>query len=285
MRRKGASMSDKAAAVQRAGDFLHASGRDIDIAIYEHIFAGGSRDAVAEALAHYQNEDGGFHGLEVDIAAPVSNPFATELALSICLQVGLPKDHEVLQKLVSYLEATQDDDGNWRFAPEVYEHPLAPWFQGWEWPSLNPSCTTDGQLRLLGLGSAQLHERVDRLFARLANVQDLAGNEFYGARPYASYLLPDGVHQQYDLYRWGVTWWLIRQANNAEIDGNHFFQYAPTPQSYTARALPADLLNDRLDRFQAEQEEDGGWPTPYDPRWRSWVTIQNLLMLRAFGRV
>jgi hypothetical protein len=33
----------------------------------------------------------------------------------------------------------------------------------------------------------------------------------------------------------------------------------------------------------AEQGEDGGWPTPYDANWRGRATIQNLLMLRAFG--
>jgi hypothetical protein len=35
----------------------------------------------------------------------------------------------------------------------------------------------------------------------------------------------------------------------------------------------------------AEQQEDGGWPTPYNPNWRGWVTVQNLLVLRAFGKI
>ena len=68
-------------------------------------------------------------------------------------------------------------------------------------------------------------------------------------------------------------------------DGSHFFQYVRTPHTYTARHLPERLLAERLDMLAAEQDDDGGWPTPYDPQWRGWFTVQNLLVLQAFGRV
>jgi hypothetical protein len=271
--------------LQRARQFLDASGRDIDRALFAYAFDGASRDGVADALARYQNADGGFHGLEVDIAAPDSNPFATELALLICIQTGVPRDHEILQAAVHYLEATQDEEGNWRFSAGVYQHPLAPWFQGWEWPNLNPSCTIAGLLKQLGLGSPELHARVESLFARLARAEDLTGDEFYTVRPYAYYFQPEWQHPQRELYRSGVLWWLIRQADSAELDGNHFFQYAPLPETYAARMLPRDILDRRLERLAAEQQGDGGWPTPYDPGWRGWITVQNLLVLKAFGRL
>jgi Prenyltransferase and squalene oxidase repeat len=272
-------------ALQRAGQFLHESGRDLDRALFDYTFSGAARDDVVSALASYQNADGGFHGLEVDIAAPDSNPFATELALQICIEADVPRDSEMLQSVVRYLEQTQDDEGSWRFSEGVYQHKLAPWFQAWEWPNLNPSCTTAGLLKQLGLGSPELHARVERLFERLAKVEDLTSDEFYGVRPYASYFLPELQHPQRELYLSGVLWWLIRQAENAEMDGNHFFQYAPRPDVYTARMLPQRILDRRLEMLAAEQQEDGGWPTPYDPRWRSTVSIHNLLTLRAFGKL
>lgn len=271
--------------LERAERFLRANGRDIDQALFDYTFAGASRDALMDALARYQNADGGFHGPEVDIAAPDSNPFATELALTICVQADAPRDHPVLRAAVHHLEETQDDESGWRFSEGVYQHPLAPWFQGWEWPNLNPSCTIAGLLKQLGLGSPELHTRVEGLFERLERVEDLTGDEFYAVRPYALYFQPEWPHPQRDLYNSGVLWWLIRQTDNAELDGNHFFQYAPSPNTYTARMLPQRILNRRLELLAAEQQEDGGWPTPYNPDWRGGVTIQNLLVLRAFGKL
>jgi hypothetical protein len=272
-------------ALQRAGQFLKESGRNIDRALYDYTFSEAAREEVVKALANYQNADGGFHGLEVDIAAPDSNPFATELALQVFIQADLPRDSKIVQSTVRYLEESQDKEGNWRFSEGVYQHELAPWFQGWEWPNLNPSCTTSGLLKQLGLGSPQLHGRVERLFKQLAKVEDLTGDEFYAVRPYAYYFRSEWAHPQRELYLSGVLWWLIRQAESAEMDGNHFFQYASRPDDYTARMLPQRILDRWLEMLAAEQQEDGGWPTPYNPNWRGWVTIQNLLVLRAFGKL
>jgi hypothetical protein len=270
----------------KASQFFQQHGRDIDRAQWAYHFGGQPLGHLLAVLARYQNPDGGFHGLEVDIKAPDSNPFATEIALQICLQADVPRDHPLLQKAVAYLERTQEESGNWRFAPGVYEHELAPWFQGWEWPNLNPACTLAGLLKELGLGSDLLHARVERLFAQLARVEDLTSDEFYSARPYAYYFLPEWNHPQRELYVSGVLWWLIRQhLAGKDLDGNHFFAYVRHPGTYTARYLPQNILSERLNSLQAEQEEDGGWPTPYDTNWRGWTTIQNLLVLRAFGSI
>ncbi len=270
----------------KAQQYFQRNGRDIDQAQWAYHFGKQSLDDLLAVLARYQNPDGGFHGLEVDIKAPESNPFATELALLICLQANAPHDHPLLQKTTAYLEQTQEENGNWRFAPGIYQHELAPWFQGWEWPNLNPTCTIAGLLKELGLGSERLHTRVERLFGQLARLEDLTSDEFYSVRPYAYYFLPEWPHPQRELYISGVLWWLIRQhLGEKDLDGNHFFAYLRHPDTYTAKHLPANILSERLDRMQAEQEVDGGWPTPYDLNWRGWTTIQNLIVLRAFGRI
>ena len=269
----------------RAGAFFAHNGRDIDQARFAYHFGTLSQAEMLSVLERYQNNDGGFHGLEVDIKAPESNPFATELALLICLQAGVPGGHPLLQRVVAYLEKTQDEDGGWRFSPAIYEHDLAPWFQGWQWPNLNPSCTLAGLLKELGLGSERLHAGVERLFAQRANVKDVAASEFYDVRPYVYYFLPEWQHPQRDLYRAGILWWLIRQQVEGTIqDAPHFFEYVRSPQTYTGSHLPTYILAEQLDRLEAEQAEDGGWPTPYDQGWRGWVTIQSLLVLQQFGR-
>ncbi len=272
--------------VARADTFFAHNGRDIDQARFGYHFGKVSQAEMLSVLERYQNSDGGFHGLEVDIKAPESNPFATELALLICVQAGVSREHAVLQRAVEYLETTQDEDGGWRFSPAIYEHDLAPWFQGWQWPNLNPTCTLAGLLKELGLGSERLHAGVERLFAQLASVKDVAAGEFYDVRPYAYYFLPTWEHPQRDLYRAGVLWWLIRQHVESKIqDAPHFFEYVRSPQTYTGKLLPASLLAEQLDRLEAEQAEDGGWPTPYDQGWRGWVTMQSLLVLQQFGRL
>ncbi|HLW03241.1 MAG TPA: hypothetical protein VKT82_31635 [Ktedonobacterales bacterium] len=271
---------------KKAQQFFEHNGRDIDQAQWAHHFGKASLDHLLTVLARYQNPDGGFRGLEVDIKAPESNPFATELALLICLQANTPREHPLLQKTVVYLEQTQEENGNWRFVPGIYEYELAPWFQGWEWPNLNPTCTISGLLKELGLGSERLHARVKHLFTQLARVEDLTSDEFYSVRPYAYYFLPEWTYPQRELYISGVLWWLIRQHfGDKGLDGNHFFAYVRHPNTYTARNLPESILSKQLDRLQAEQEDDGGWPTPYDTNWRGWTTIQNLIILRAFGRI
>ena len=274
-------------AIERAGRFLGEHGREIDRARFAFHFGAGTREALLAALGRYQNADGGFgRGLEPDIKAPDSNPFATELALLICLQADIPREEPLLGRAVAWLERTQDEDGGWRFSDGVYAHELAPWFRGWQWPNLNPACTLAGLLRELGLGSDALHARVEALFGRLARVEDLAGDEFYSVRPYAYYFLPEREHPRRELYASGLLWWLIRQHVADKLaDNDHFFAYVRGPETYTGRRLPAPILAERLDRLTAEQEGDGGWPTPYDPAWRPWTTVQSLLVLRAFGRV
>ena len=76
--------------IGQARSFLDDHGREIDRARFAFHFGSGTRAKFLEALARYQNPDGGFgNGLEPDIGASQSNPFATELALLFCLQAGV----------------------------------------------------------------------------------------------------------------------------------------------------------------------------------------------------
>jgi hypothetical protein len=273
--------------IERARSFFQGNGRDIDKARFEAHFGDLPLAQLLEILRRYQHPDGGFgNGLEVDIAAPDSNPFATDLALQICILAGAPREHEILRRAEAYLEQTQSESGDWRFTENVYAQDLAPWFQAWEWPNLNPACPISGHLKELGLGSEALHARVENLFDRLADPLDLAGDEFYKVNPYALYFLPEWAHPQREFYLSGVLWWLIRQHASVSLpDNGHFFEYIRTPETYTAKHLPEGLISGRLEALAAEQAEDGGWPTPYNNAWRGWVTVQNLLVLRAFGRI
>jgi hypothetical protein len=273
--------------IEKAGTFLGERGRAIEQKRFAFHFADGSRDALVEALQRYQNDDGGFgHGLEPDITAPDSNPFTTEMALRICLAAGISGDDPLVQRIADYFEQTQDPDGDWHFAPGVYEHDLAAWFAAWTFPSLNPSCVIAGLLRVFGLGSEQLLARVDDLFQRQSNPTDLLGDQYYAVRPYALYFTAQPNHPQRELYLSGVLWWLLRQDAQSNLpDAGHFFEYVGEPDSFVGKNLPSRIIDEQLDRLQAEQQDDGGWPSPYSPEWRGPSTVDALLTLRAYGRI
>jgi hypothetical protein len=223
--------------------------------------------------------------LERDIAAPQSNPFAVENALMICLWANIPSESPILLKTAGYLEETQDEDGGWRFVPEIYQHKLAPWFQDWSWPNLNPAGTLAGLMMELQLGSMSMLYRVAHLFDRLEKPEDITQGEFYTVRPYAFYFIHETNNPRRDFYRTELINWFIHQHHVNKMDNSHFFEYIRSPKTYAGKSIPSEILNTRLDMLLAEQAEDGGWPTPYDSHWRPWITVNNLLVLREFRRI
>jgi hypothetical protein len=269
----------------KARSFLQQNGRDIDQARFEYHFGSLSTEAFLSVLGRYQNPDGGFWGLERDIAAPQSNPFAVESALLICLWANTPPESPLLVKAAAYLEHIQDPDGGWRFVPEIYQHKLAPWFQGWPWPNLNPACALAGLLLELKLGSNSVLNRVQQLFERLEKPEEVTQGEFYTVRPYAMYFITETGSPRQVFYRSELVKWFIRQHQLNKMDNSHFFEYIRSPRTYAGENIPMEILNTRLDLLSAEQAEDGGWPSPYDAHWRPWITVNNLLVLREFGKI
>jgi hypothetical protein len=271
--------------LSKARSFLQQNGRDIDQARFEYHFGSLTAEAFLSVLGRYQNPDGGFFGLERDITAPQSNPFAVESALLICLWANAPVESPLLVKVVAYLEQTQDPDGGWRFVPEIYQHKLAPWFQGWPWPNLNPACTLAGLLLELKIGSNSILNCVQQLFERLEKPGEVIQGDFYSVRPYAMYFITETGSPRQAFYRSELVNWFIRQHYLNKMDNSHFFEYIRSPRTYAGENIPVEILNTRLDLLSAEQAEDGGWPSPYDAHWRPWITVNNLLVLREFGRI
>lgn len=273
--------------IAHARRFLDKKGRDVERAHFAYHFGDGTLDALVETLARYQNADGGFgRGLEPDIGAPESNPFATELALLICVRARVPLEEPLIQRTLGYLEDTQGEDGTWRFSDEVLQGEMAPWFAAWTWPSLNPACAIAGLLRELGAGSEGMVHRVEELFDELARPEDLLGDEFYTIQPYAFYFLPRWEHPLRQLYLSGIVWWLTAQRAQGKLaDAGHFFEFVRSPDTDVARLLPPTCTTTELDRLEAEQSPDGGWPSPYAEHWRGPATVSAMLVLKEFGRV
>lgn len=270
--------------VERGLAFLTAQGYPLGTAWVAHRWHDGPVSAVIDALGAFQNEDGGFAGLEVDIKAPDSNPFAARLAMHVLATLDGPIDGPLRRNLERWLIEHQDEDGDWHFAPAIYEHELAPWFAGWTFPSLNPACCLAGLAARLGIGNATMQARVRALFDARASLDEARTGEFYNILPYVEYL--GGVdHPERDAYLDALAANIAATAENGGYaDAGHFFEHALGGGSDLLRRLPADLINLQRTRLVAEQAEDGGWPTPYDPAWRPWATASSLVMLADLER-
>ena len=272
--------------VEQALTFLATQDRPVELAWARHSAGTGSDDEIIAALARYQNPDGGFgQNLEIDIHAPDSQAFAARLAMHVMIDAGTAPSHPMVTKLSEWLEREQGEDGDWSFPHGVYEHQLAPWFAGWSFPSLNPALMVAGSAHRLGIGSQRLFDRVDALIAEKGIIEDAENGGSYDVLPYAEYF-PYVKHREQDRYNGAVARGVERRVRSGEYeDAGHFFEHAGGPESEIAKRLPAEVIAGQLDRLEAEQAEDGGWPTPYDPRWRAWVTASGLSVLLAYGRL
>lgn len=111
--------------------YLEANARPLEIALYSFHFRSGSPAAVLEALAVYQNDDGGFgQALEPDMRLPLSNAIATWTAFQVMHTVGTSPAHPMLRRVLEYLLASYDKARTgWAVVrPEVDSYPHAPWW-------------------------------------------------------------------------------------------------------------------------------------------------------------
>jgi len=85
--------------------WIYRHARYIDIALWQYQLENGSRNAILNALAVYQNEDGGFgHGIEPDNENPESSPMMIVIAKDY---IKLPEDneHPIVKGIFKYLES------------------------------------------------------------------------------------------------------------------------------------------------------------------------------------
>jgi hypothetical protein len=267
------------AAVERALPFLEASDYPLGVAWVRHCWHDGPAGDVLEALARYQQPDGGFSGLEVDIKAQVSNAFAGRLAMQVLLSLGKDAGAGIAGRLGAWYASNQDADGDWHFPPEVYQHSLAPWFAAWEFPGLNPACCVAGLTHALGIDTPEMQARVATLWDEKATLDQARSGDFYPMLPIVEYVAHIDVPERetwLDALAEGVTRGI---AANSFGDAEHALEHiVGSGPDLIVRLERGDLVK-VIDAVLADQRDDGGWQTPYDPAWRPWTTASTLALL------
>ena len=140
--------------IMKAQDFkdtahvVHEIGRTIESKMVEYLFDQTKDKDVLKELSRFQNKDGGFgHGLEPDCWNPNSSPIQTQFAMGYLRLITFNKKHQVIKKMMKYLETTYDKKlRKWHLLiPSNHDYPHAPW---WNYREIeedyNPSASIAG---------------------------------------------------------------------------------------------------------------------------------------------
>lgn len=289
---------------QRARDFILSKARPLEQAQFRMHFESGSAAAVVDALAQFQNADGGFgNALEPDIRLPQSSPMVSSEACAILRELDSSSGTPLRRKAVQYLLDTYDPERpGWRdVPPEVNDHPHAPWWQRKEAAQAGPEGVwgnPDADLiaalhdHAPMVPPSLLKEMTEIALAKLASAPEVPS---YVARCYLrlAKAAPSASHEIHER--------LCRDANQIldQIDGNSLqpFWLAESPEGSFAKATESKV-KESLDAEIGRQSPDGSWK----PRWtwfgnypegwkvaeREWSgqqTLMTLRSLRAWGRI
>ena len=291
-----------------AAEYIALNARPLERAQFECHFGSGSIPDVLAELGRFRNDDGGFgHRIEPDLRTPLSSPLASTLALQVFRELAVPGDQPVVGDGIKYFERTSDRSiRGWD--PVVLhgdEFPRAAW---WNYERVegqlsplkqsNPGVEIVGYLHLYAgqVGPAFVEEvtaAVLSAFAALPDDMEVHAMMCFmrlaemAPGPVAEKLLPElrrGVH-------------LVTGDNPDDWRGygGRPLWFAAAPDSLLSDYLQ-DSIQVQLDHEIESQADDGGWHPNWSwgqyesvwetarVEWAGYLTLRNLLTLRAWGR-
>jgi len=117
--------------VDKINSWMIKNARPYDLAKWNYLINGGSKDDIVAEMIKYQNADGGFgNGFECDVISPVSAAIPTAEAIFQAYDYDLDTKSEWFTKMLSYFENTvMDIPKYWEDTPkEALDYPHAPWW-------------------------------------------------------------------------------------------------------------------------------------------------------------
>ncbi|MFE0643722.1 hypothetical protein ACFW2Y_19220 [Streptomyces sp. NPDC058877] len=291
----------------RAERFIWLTARVLEQRRFAFHFLHGGAEQVETALAAYLNEDGGYgHALEPDLRGPVSQPLHTAHGLRVLDSIdrcgGLRAE-----RICRYLTEVSTQDGALpAIHPSQHGYPSAPFVPVVDAPpsALRSTGPVVGVLHRNQVWHAWLFRATEFCWSALEALEKPHPYEIQAAVAFLDGV-PDRARAEEAAARLGR---IVREQQlvvlaperpedfpvaDGYAPGEHHFphDYAPVPDSLAARWFTAGEMARSLDRLEADQQEDGGWPI----RWRAWapgsalewrpiVTVEALRTLRAHGR-
>ncbi|MFJ3769725.1 hypothetical protein ACIPQJ_31760 [Streptomyces sp. NPDC090082] len=291
----------------RAEHFIWLTARVLEQHRFAYHFLRGGPDRVETALMAYLNEDGGYgHALEPDLRGPVSQPLHTAHGLRILDSIGRCGGLRV-ERICRYLTEVSTHDGALpAIHPSQRRYPSAPFVPVVDSPpsALLSTGPVVGVLHRNQVWHAWLFRATEFCWSA---VESLEKSHPYEVQAAVAFLdsAPDRPRAEAAADRLGR---LVREQGLAVLDpdrpedqpladgyapGEYHYphDYARVPDSLAGRWFTEEEMARSLDRLQADQREDGGWPVRWrawapgsDLEWRPIVTVEALRTLRAHGR-
>jgi hypothetical protein len=268
---------------------------------------------VLEALAVYQNEDGGFgHALEPDIRAAASSVIATSTAFGFLRELGASARTPIVQRGVQYLLDSFDPEREmWPIVPpEVEDAPHAWWWSFEDSAAtfgnflVNPRAAIVGHLQHYSSLVApdflsKVKSDVLSLLKTLPDEMSLHDFECYRGLVAADNL-PDGDRKQI-LKKLKQVLPKSLDLDREKGSAGEVFKplvAVPSPDSALAGLVDEALIQENLDVEIAGQLPDGSWPLGWDwspidqeawnaaeREWKGTIIVNKLRTFRAYGRL
>jgi hypothetical protein len=295
-----------------ARGYLFAHGRPLDQQLYAFHFEEGSSEHVIQALAAFQNEDGGFgHALEPDLRTAASSVIATTHGLAILREVGQSSNSDMGQRAIHYLLGAVDRERHvWPIVPPAVEDaPHAPWWTYADTPAtfkgfgVNPSAAVVaylyeyGEMAPAAMVEATAAQVVDFAQQRLA---DLDANDLLTLLLLAgSNRTPPAVRQpMLDVLAKRLPEVVQMSEPAWESYGLQPLEAAPTPDSLGANWIPREVIERNLAYWRDTQLPDGSWPLTWqwafvdtaawaqaEKEWKGEQIVRRLRTLQAYRRL
>ncbi|MBC8453158.1 MAG: hypothetical protein H8D69_01655 [Chloroflexi bacterium] len=296
-------------AFERAANFIVKHARPLDRAQFEYHFGAGSVSSVLDELARFQNRDGGFgHGVEPDVRMPNSSPFVSSVAFQVIVEMGIAAEHQVVKDGIAYFERSYDESkGGWDpTGPHVDEFPHAPW---WNYAPVegklddlkcaNPGAEIIGYLHSYKDNASDefvqwVTRSTLRTFERLPDDMEVHVMLCYMR---LAEMAPEEVTERLlPKLRRGVHLATGTSSADWAAYGGRPLWFAGTPEWLLADEL-RDLVPAQLDFEIESQADDGSWKPSwswgqYEDEWKiavvewsGWLTLQNLMAFKAWGRL
>ena len=299
-------------AFAKARAFIFEYARPLEKATFAHEFEGGSVDAIFEALAPFQNTDGGFgNAMEPDFRLSDSSVLATTVGLQVLREYNAGVDHPLVQGAMRYLMNTYDAEYEvWPIIPPTADTaPHAPWWgysddiaDSWGGFLANPRAEIVGYLHdYAELVPDALRSRLTE--AMLAHIENHAdGIQMFDLHCYVRLLetkrLPPAVRTSL-MNKLGPVVDRLVATDAAEWDKYVLapLEIVDRPESPFADQL-ADVVAENLDFAISRQAENGAWEPPWTwgdvfpevwrqakVEWSGVITVRTLKILNRFGRL
>ncbi len=287
--------------------WMRANARPYDLAKWEYVIGGGTKDAIVHEMLRYQNPDGGMgNGFEADVLLPLSAAIPTAEAIFQAYEYGLDTSAPWFARILAYFENTvQDIPKYWEDTPrEAMDYPHAPW---WRWEpctAFNPNPCAAVASAFIRAGS----ESQRKLGMQIAGdcLRLLLSDDFCGDHDTLNIqaLVEALMAVDSPLITEEVLCAMRRRiVENTSFEREKWtsYNFCPldfvyTPDSPWISAVERGV-EDVMDFWLDSIGEDGVWMPNFTwgvnsdvsrqvtRNWKGYITVKRMKILQAFGRV